>query len=141
MAPVHTARRFSAAFAIREMETIDMRHLFLTALALASVIATSSAPAVAQQEGKAPAKSAKPSASTQVVNVNTASAADFEALPGIGPKLAARIVDYRQKNGPFKKIEELMNVQGLGEKNFLKLKPQLTLGSAKTPAPQEPRED
>ena len=42
--------------------------------------------------------------------------------------MAARIVEYRQKKGPFKKVEELMNVQGIGEKNFLKLKPQLTVG-------------
>jgi competence protein ComEA len=114
-----------------------MRHGILAALALAAVVAASSVPAIATQDGKASTKSSKPSASTQIVNVNTASATDFEALPGIGPKLAARIVDYRQKNGPFKKIEELMNVQGLGEKNFLKLKPQLTLGSSKTAAQQE----
>ena len=43
--------------------------------------------------------------------------------------MAARIIEYRQKKGPFKKIEELMNVQGIGEKNFLKLKPQLTVGA------------
>ena len=42
-----------------------------------------------------------------------------------------RIVEYRQKNGPFKKIEELMNVRGVGEKNFLKLKPQITVGALK----------
>ena len=64
------------------------------------------------------------------MNVNTASAADFEALPGIGPKMAARIIEYRQKNGPFKKVEELMNVRGIGEKNFLKLKPQITVTTA-----------
>jgi competence protein ComEA len=45
--------------------------------------------------------------------------------------MANRIVEYRQKNGPFKKVEELMNVRGLGEKNFLKLKAQLTVGTAK----------
>ena len=72
-----------------------------------------------------------------MVNVNTASAADFENLPGVGPKLASRIIEYRQKNGPFKKVEDLMNVRGLGEKNFLKLKAQLTVGSAK-PADREP---
>jgi competence protein ComEA len=114
-----------------------MRHLFLTAAALVAIMATVSVPAMSAQDGKAPAKSSKPTASNQVVNINTASAADFEALPGIGPKLAARIVDYRQKNGPFKKIEDLMNVQGLGEKNFLKLKPQLTLGSPKATAQQD----
>ena len=56
----------------------------------------------------------------------------LEGLPGVGAKTAARIVEYRQKNGPFKKIEELMNVRGLGEKNFLKLKSQLTVGAAKS---------
>lgn len=117
-----------------------MRHLLLTAVALVAsvaVVATSSVPAMAAQNGRGQAKPSKPAASAQVVNINTASAADFEGLPGIGPKLAARIVDYRQKNGPFKKLEELMNVQGLGEKNFLKLKPQLTLGNSKAPAQPE----
>ena len=42
-------------------------------------------------------------------------------------KTASRIVEYRQKKGPFKKPEELMNVQGIGEKSFLKLKPQITV--------------
>jgi competence protein ComEA len=40
-------------------------------------------------------------------------------------------VEYRQKNGPFKKVEELMNVRGVGEKNFLKLKSQITVAPAK----------
>ena len=70
-------------------------------------------------------------ASTAIVNLNTASATDLEGLPGIGAKTAARIVEYRQKNGPFKKVEELMNVRGIGEKNFLKLKPQITIAPAK----------
>ena len=69
-----------------------------------------------------------------VVNINTAAVADFEGLPGIGAKTAARIVEYRQKNGPFKKVEELMNVRGIGEKNFLKLKPQLIVAAPKAEA-------
>ena len=68
---------------------------------------------------------------TGTININTASATELEALPGIGAKTAARIVEYRQKNGPFKKIEELMNVRGVGEKNFLKLKAQITVTAAK----------
>ena len=58
------------------------------------------------------------------------------ARHGIGKSTATRIVEYRQKNGPFKKIEELMNVQGIGEKSFLKLRAQLTVG-ATAPASQQ----
>jgi competence protein ComEA len=52
-------------------------------------------------------------------------------LPGVGPKLGARIVEYRQKSGgSFKSVQELMNVRGIGEKNFAKLQPHLTTGEA-----------
>jgi len=80
-----------------------------------------------------PHAAAQPSAKkapAAIVNLNTASAADLQTLPGIGAKTAARILDYRQKNGPFKKIEELMNIRGVGEKNFLKLKNQITVTAA-----------
>jgi len=76
-------------------------------------------------------------ASAGVVNINTASATELDGLPGIGAKTAARIVEYRQKNGPFKRIEELMNVRGVGEKNFLKLKAQIIVAAAK--ADQHPQ--
>ena len=78
-----------------------------------------------------PQEAADAKAAVAAVNLNTASASQLEALPGIGAKMAQRIVEYRQKNGAFKKIEELMNVKGIGEKSFLKLKPQLTVVGAK----------
>ena len=65
------------------------------------------------------------------VNLNSASVAQLQTLPGIGASTAQRIVDYRQKNGSFKKIEELMNVKGIGEKSFLKLKPLITVAADK----------
>jgi competence protein ComEA len=80
-------------------------------------------------QAKAPA--AKPSASATVVNLNTATTSQIATLPGIGEKAAQRIVEYREKNGGFKKIEELMNVKGIGEKSFLKLKPLVTVGDAR----------
>jgi competence protein ComEA len=97
---------------------------------LVSLCAVSAPPALAQTS-QAPSRAATMPAATATVNLNTATAADLEALPGIGAKTAARIVEYRQKNGPFKKVEDLMNIRGVGEKNFLKLKPQITVGTSK----------
>jgi competence protein ComEA len=70
-----------------------------------------------------------------VINLNTATAQQLDSLPGIGAKVAARIIEYRQKNGPFKKIEDLMNVRGIGEKNFLKIRNRLTVAPGKPAAP------
>ena len=49
------------------------------------------------------------------VNLNTADEAALTALPGIGVALAARIVEYREEHGPFKAVEDLMNVSGIGQ--------------------------
>ena len=95
-----------------------------------SLCAAAAQPARAQASPSTHAPTTKQT-TVGIVNLNTASAADLEALPGIGAKTAARIIEYRQKNGPFKKAEELMNVRGVGEKNFLKLKAQITVGTAK----------
>ena len=74
-------------------------------------------------------------AASAPVNLNAATVAQLETLPGIGRATAERIIEYRQKNGGFKKAEDLMNVRGIGEKNFLKLKPLVTVSSTRTAAP------
>ena len=102
------------------------------------LMAHSPAASAAQSRPAARTTAAKPTAG-KPLNINTASVAEFDALPGIGAKTAALIVDYRQKNGPFKKIEELMNVRGVGEKNFLKLKDQISVGNGKADHEQPPQ--
>lgn len=61
------------------------------------------------------------------VNINTATASQLEELPGIGPSLAQRIVDYRDKHGPFRTPRDLMKVQGIGEKKFAALEEYVTV--------------
>jgi competence protein ComEA len=68
------------------------------------------------------AAEAKPD-SRKVVNVNSADSSQLAMLPRVGPSVADRIVDYRKQNGPFKKAEDLMLVQGIGEKTFQLIKP------------------
>jgi len=66
---------------------------------------------------------------SEKININTASATDLDKLPRIGPKVAQRIIDYRKEHGPFKKIEEIMKVKGIGEKTFARLKDLITVGA------------
>ncbi len=81
-------------------------------------------PIVSAAQNEKPAATA---AAKTPVNLNTATVDQLDGLPGIGRAVAERIVEYRQKNGGFKKIEELMNVKGIGEKSFLKLKALVTV--------------
>jgi len=103
-----------------------------TSLAAALVAATLIVPALTPdhltaQEPPARTTSERPAP----LNLNAATEAQLEALPGIGAATATRIVEYRKKNGPFKKAEELMNVKGIGEKSFLKLKALITVGPSR----------
>ena len=61
------------------------------------------------------------------INLNTATAEQLETLPGIGPDLAQRILDYRADNGPFKNVDGLLNVKGIGEGKLAKLRDQVTV--------------
>ena len=99
----------------------------LRALLVSTILLSAATAAVAQSDKATPAAKA-------VVNLNPATLGQLEDLPGIGRSTAQRILDYREKSGGFKKIEELMNVKGIGEKSFLKLKA-LVVVQAKTDKP------
>ncbi len=105
------------------------RLMFAVAMVIATLIASPSSSWAQAAKGRGAAK-AKATA-TDPINLNAATAAQLQTLPGVGASAAQRILDYRQKNGSFKKIEELMNVKGIGEKSFLKLKPLITVTAEK----------
>jgi len=118
------------------------RFVFAIVILLAALVASASTIYAEQAAKAAPAAKAGPAAkggsaakaratADSPVNLNSASVAQLQTLPGIGASTAQRIVEFRQKNGSFKKIEELMNVKGIGEKSFLKLKPLITIGADK----------
>lgn len=100
-----------------------MRTSLFSALAICgALLFTMPAVAAAQSTETQASTSAKPA-----INLNTATLDQLETLPGIGRKTAERIIEHRTKSGAFKRIEELMNVKGIGEKSFLKLKPMIVV--------------
>jgi competence protein ComEA len=64
---------------------------------------------------------------SQLIDINTADATQLEELPGIGPKLAQRIIEHREKYGLFRSIDSLSDVQGIGEKRLNKIRDLITL--------------
>ncbi len=76
-----------------------------------------------------------PAIALGAININTATKDELVALPGIGPAKAQAIVDYRKAHGPFKSVEELKDVKGIGAKRFEQLKPDLAVGGPSTAKP------
>jgi competence protein ComEA len=74
-----------------------------------------------------PASGASPTG--PALDLNRASARELDALPGIGPVLAARIIDHREREGRFARPEELLAVRGIGPKLFARLRPRVTVGA------------
>ena len=94
---------------------------------IASVASSTAAAAPAQraQASKSTASDSAPAA----VDINSADAEKLASLPGIGPSIAQRIVDYRKEHGPYKSVDELLNVRGVGEKLLARLRDHVTVGA------------
>ncbi len=102
---------------------MKLRHLsFALALMLCLSLAMAPVGALAQQS-----KASSKAAATEKVNLNTATLEQLQTLPGVGPAVAKRILDHRTKVGKFSKIEEILNVKGIGEKRFQRMKDRLVV--------------
>jgi competence protein ComEA len=66
------------------------------------------------------------------IDINTAGVEELMDLPGVGRAYAERIVNYREENGPFETREEIMNVRGIGEKTFLRIRDRIRVGKEKS---------
>ncbi len=95
------------------------------------VAAGEATPVPVATPSKASGTSAAPAATkglvTGKINLNTATLAELDTLPGIGPSIAQRIIDYRTQNGEFKKLDDLKQVRGIGDVLFNQMKDSLTL--------------
>jgi competence protein ComEA len=92
-----------------------------SALLLVLLLAASPAPAICLPElGQDRPTTNQPSF---VIDINQATAEDFQKLPGIGPALAGRIVAYRKKHGLFRRVEDLLVVRGIGHKKWKAIRP------------------
>ena len=78
--------------------------------------------------GAAPSSLAAERSPIAKININTAGVDELTELPGIGEAYARRIVEYREKYGPFKKVEDLLNVRGIGDRTFEKIRQRVTTG-------------
>lgn len=97
-----------------------MKKLMVIFVAVASLVFTVSPLLAAEPAGTTPA--AKESPAVAALNINTATAAEIEKLPGVGKKSAAAIVAYRTEKGKFKTPKDLLKVKGIGEKTLEKIK-------------------
>ena len=75
----------------------------------------------------ASASTAAPDASGALVNLNTATSEQLDTLPGVGPVTAQKILDWRASHGAFSSVDELLEVDGIGEKTLAELAPHVTL--------------
>ena len=99
--------------------------LSLIALALTSACVKLPRRSQAVDANASPSR-APTEATPAIVSINKASAAELEKLPGVGPALAARIVEWREQHGSFRRIEHLLMVRGVSERRFRELRPFIT---------------
>lgn len=98
----------------------------LTSLNLAALLVDGQQ-IVVLKRGQPPSLQPPSGTGEALVNVNTATIDQLESLPGIGPTLAQRIIDHREEHGPFRSVDELLDVSGIGDQTLAELRPRVTV--------------
>lgn len=101
----------------------QIKKMFSMLLVLSLLFAFSSSVYAMGEQTQGKASTAKSSK----INLNTAGADELVKLPRVGDKTAQRIIEYRQQNGKFKRIEDIMKIKGIGEKTFKKMEDMITV--------------
>ncbi|MEK6804442.1 MAG: helix-hairpin-helix domain-containing protein [Nitrospirota bacterium] len=137
--PVRPAAEVQVAVTPRQVSTppavLPVGGSSLTATKLPDIPATSPV-----EESEPPAPHEQPTSglrpvhreAARQVDLNHATALDLQALPGIGPKLAQRVIDHRTARGPFGKVEDLRQVKGIGRKKFDRLRPHVLVTNTRS---------
>lgn len=123
------ARRPSAMFAAG---VLGVTSLVTMGVSLSRQLESEPAPAQTQHiaadsassETNAPARAS----AVRLIDVNAAGLSELDLLPGIGPALGQRIIDYRDEHGPFRRLEDLQKVSGIGPRTLEKMRPLISLG-------------
>ncbi|MBE0684099.1 MAG: ComEA family DNA-binding protein [Anaerolineales bacterium] len=111
------------------------------AINLAALLTDGGQLVIPYKDGEAPLESAaqpelpssttpedtSPNENQDLININTAALEELDSLPGVGPTIAQRIIDYRDENGPFTTIDEILNVPGIGPSTFDEIKDLITV--------------
>jgi competence ComEA-like helix-hairpin-helix protein len=119
------------------MMPINLRRIILCCLTAAALTSCVKLPRRADLGGSQQTHAQQARQDTPLISINEASREELEKLPGVGPALAARIVEHRERFGRFRRAEHLLLVRGVSERRFLQLRPYVTAEvETRRPAPE-----
>jgi competence protein ComEA len=109
------------------MDSFRRRWMLGTACLVVLMLATAGSAHASTEATETTAKGESPP-----VDINTAGEEELTSIPGIGKTMAQRILEWRQQHGPFRRVEDLMKVKGIGEKSLERIRPHVTISGTKS---------
>ena len=100
---------------------------FFQSLIATTLLLVAMTPALAASQAAAPGKLTHVASVNSKVNINTADASELQKIKGVGPKTAQAIIQWRKQQGPFKTVDQLLAIKGIGEKTLQRMRGQVSL--------------